>query len=73
MGTIRVGTIRVSTVRVGTVKHCWVLLGTAGYIFANFATFSWELLTMLNPHFVAREQGLFGGHKLEDIRTFFLN
>ena len=26
---------------------------------------------MLNPHFVAWEQGLFGGHKSEDIRTFF--
>ena len=27
---------------------------------------------MLNPHFVAGEQGFFGGHKSEDIRTFFL-
>ena len=26
---------------------------------------------MLNPHFVAGEHGLFGGHKSEDIRTFF--
>ena len=26
---------------------------------------------MLNPQFVAREHGLFGGHKSEDIRTFF--
>ena len=25
---------------------------------------------MLNPHFVAEEHGLFGGHKSEDIRTF---
>ena len=25
---------------------------------------------MLNPHFVAGEHGLFGGHKSEDIRTF---
>ena len=27
---------------------------------------------MLNPQFVAGEHGLFGGHKSEDIRTFFL-
>ena len=26
---------------------------------------------MLNPHFVAGEHGLFGGHKSENIRTFF--
>ena len=26
---------------------------------------------MLNPHFVAGEHGLFGGHKSEDIRTFY--
>ena len=26
---------------------------------------------MLNPQFVAGEHGLFGGHKSEDIRTFF--
>ena len=26
---------------------------------------------MLNPHFVAGEHGLFGGHKSADIRTFF--
>ena len=26
---------------------------------------------MLNPQFVAEEHGLFGGHKSEDIRTFF--
>ena len=31
----------------------------------------WELLTMLNPHFVAGEHGLFGNHKSEDIGTFF--
>ena len=47
-------------------------LGTAGHICANFATCSWELLTMLNPHFVAWEHGLFGSHKSEDIRTFLL-
>ena len=28
---------------------------------------------MLNPQFVAGEHGFFGGHKSEDIRTFFLN
>ena len=27
---------------------------------------------MLNPQFVAGEHGLFGGHKSEDIRTFYL-
>ena len=48
----------------------WPLLGTAWYICANFATCSREPLTMLNPHFVAGEHGLFGGHKSEDIRTF---
>ena len=26
---------------------------------------------MLNPQFVAGEHGLFGGHKSEDIRTFY--
>ena len=44
----------------------------AGHICANFAICSWELLIMLNPHFVAGEHGLFGGHKSEDIRTFFI-
>ena len=48
----------------------WTPLGAAGHICANFATCSWEPLTMLNPHFVAGEHGLFGGHKSEDIRTF---
>ena len=48
----------------------WALLGNAGHICANFATCSWEPLTMLNPHFVAGEHGLFGGHKSEDIQTF---
>ena len=56
----------------GAVVCCWALLGAAGHICANFATCSWELLTMLNPHFVAGEHGLFGGHKSEDIRTFFI-
>ena len=55
----------------GTAGHHWALLGTAGHICANFATCSWEPLTMLNPQFVAGEHGLFGGHKSEDIRTFF--
>ena len=40
----------------------WSALGTAGHFCANFAT-------MLNPHFVAREHGLFGAHESEDIRT----
>ena len=26
---------------------------------------------MLNPHFVAGQHGLFGGHESEDIRTIF--
>merc|ERR1712016_325408 len=65
----------------GTAGHRWAplgtagrrcgLLGAAGHICANFATCSWEPLTMLNPQFVAGEHGLFGGHKSEDIRTFF--
>ena len=41
------------------------------HICANFATCSWEPLAMLNLQFVAGEHGLFGGHKSEDIRTFF--
>ena len=53
------------------LMHHWAPLGTAGHICANFATCSWEPLTMLNPQFVAGEHGLFGGHKSEDIRTFF--
>merc|ERR1712235_57307 len=55
----------------GTVVCCWVPLGAAGHICANFATCSWQPLTMLNPQFVAGEHGLFGGHKSEDIRTLF--
>ena len=46
------------------------LLGAAGHICANFATCSWELFTMLNPHIVAGEHGLFWGHKSKDIHTF---
>ena len=49
----------------------WALLGNAGHICANFATCSWEPLTMLNPQFVAGEHGLFGGHESEDIPTIF--
>jgi len=41
------------------------------HICANFATCSWEPLAMINLQFVAGEHGLFGGHKSEDIRTFF--
>ena len=56
---------------VGTIWCRWASLGfdlcAAGHICANFATCSWELLTMLNPHFVAGEHGLFGCHKSEDI------
>ena len=55
----------------GAAGSCWMLLGAAGHICANFATFSLEPLTMLNPQVVAGEHGLFGGHKSEDIRTFF--
>ena len=44
-------------------------VGAAGQICANLATFSWEPLTMLNPHFVAGEHGLFGAHESEYIRT----
>ena len=49
----------------GTPGHPWAPLGTPGHIYSNFATCSWELLTMLNPHFVAGDTGLFGGHKSE--------
>ena len=45
----------------------WAPLGTTGHFCANFATCSWEPLTMLNPHFVAGEHRLFGCHKSEDI------
>ena len=45
------------------------LLGAAGHICANFATCSWEPLTMLNPHFVAGEHGLFEARESEDIWT----
>ena len=60
VGTVRVGTIgmvtvRVGTIRVGTIVCCCVPLCAAGHICANFATRSWELLTMLNPHLVAGE------------------
>ena len=47
--------------------------GTAGQICANFATCSWEPLTMLNSHFVAGEHGLFGAHESEDIQTILYN
>ena len=33
---------------------------------------SWEPSTMLNPHFVAGEHGLFGAHESEDIRTILI-
>ena len=55
----------------GAVVHCWTPLGAAGHICANFATCNWEPQTIIIPHFVAGEHGLFGGHKSEDIRTFF--
>ena len=38
----------------------------------NSATCSWEILTMLNPQFVAGEHGLFGGHESQDIQTILL-
>ena len=34
-------------------------------------TMGWELLTMLNPHSVGGEHGLFEKHESEDIRTIF--
>ena len=40
-------------------------------ICANFATCSWEPLTMLNPHFVAGEHCLFGVLESEDIPSIF--
>ena len=53
--------------------HRWAPLGTTEHICANFATCSWEPLTMLNPHFVAGKHGLFGAHKSEDIRTILFH
>ena len=64
------GATRCSIREGGATWCCLPPLGTAGHICANFATCSWESLTMLNPHFVAGEHGLFGGHKSEDIRIF---
>ena len=58
---------RVTAGRRCSIGCCWALLGTARRICANFANCSWEPLTMFNPHFVAGEHGLFGGHKSEDI------
>ena len=37
----------------------------------KMAIFIKTLDQVLNPHFVAGEHGLFGGHKSEDIWTFF--
>ena len=51
----------------GTAGHRWASLGTFVLILHNH----WEPLTMLNPHFVAGEKGLFGGHKSEDIQHYF--
>ena len=47
----------------------WLPLAAAGRICAKFATCSWEPLTMLNPHFVAGEHGLFEARESEDIWT----
>ena len=47
-------------------------LSIAGHICAYFATCRCEPLTMLNPHFVAGEHGLFGAHESEDIRTILI-
>ena len=59
VGTVRVGTIRAGTISMGTIRVGTIRVGTVGHICAIFATCSWELLIMLNPHFVAEEQGLF--------------
>ena len=55
----------------GAAGRGWAPLGTTWHICTNFATCSWEPPTMLNPHFVAGEHGLFGAHESEDIRTIF--
>ena len=47
--------------------RCWAPLGT--FVLILQLVLSWEPLTMLNPHFVAGEHGLFGAHESEDIRT----
>ena len=54
---------RHSWAQLGTAGHSWAPLGTARHICANFATCSWEPLTMLNPYFAAGEHGLFGGYE----------
>ena len=46
------------------------LLGAAGHICANFATCRWELLTMLNPHFVAGETVCLGPMSLKTFGLF---
>ena len=46
------------------------LLATPWHICANFATCSLEPLTILNPHFVAGEHGLFGAISLKTFRHF---
>ena len=48
---------------IGASCHRWAPLGTAC---------SWEPPTILNPHFVAGEHGLFGAHESEDIRTILV-
>ena len=50
---------------------CWLPLVAAGHICTYFATCSWEPLTMLKPHFVAGEHGLFGAHESKDIRSIY--
>ena len=63
-GTIRHYSAPCSIVRQPAAPFC-----TARHICDNFATCSWEPLSMFNLHFVAGEHGLFGGHESEDIRN----
>ena len=46
-----------------------VYWGSTGGLPGVYRDLPGETLTLLNPQFVAGEQGLFGGHESEDIRT----
>ena len=56
----------------GAAGRGWAPLGTTWHICTNFATCSWEPPTMLNPHFLAGEHGLFGARESEDIRIILV-
>ena len=53
---------------IGVGEGVLALLGTAWHGWAQLIL---QPLTMLNPHCVAGEHGLFGAHESEDIRTIW--